>query len=62
MSLGKDTRQKIFSDESKLWNFSSEEIEAASRQYISNYMSDENLIKEFWEISINNPVIGFTKK
>ena len=63
MTLVKDTRQKIFIDESKMWNFSLDKIEAANvRSYIFNYMSDENLIKEFWKISNNNPVIHFTKE
>ena len=63
MTLVKDTRQKIFIDESKMWNFSLDKIEAANvRSYIFNYMSDENLIKEFWKISNNNPVIDFTKE
>ena len=63
MTLRKNTRQKNFIDESRIWNFSSEKIEAANvRSYISNYMSDENLIKTFWKISNNNPVIDFTKE
>ena len=63
MTLVKDTRQKIFINESKMWNFSLDKIEAANvRSYIFNYMSDENLIKEFWKISNNNPVIDFTKE
>ena len=63
MTLVKDTRQKNFIDESKMWNFSLDKIEAANvRSYIFNYMSDENLIKEFWKISNNNPVIDFTKE
>ena len=56
-------RPKLYIDESRTWNFSSEEIEAASvRSYIFNYMLDENLIKQFWKISNNNPVINFTKE
>ena len=56
-------RPKFYIDESRTWNFSSEEIEAASvRSYIFNYMLDENLIKQFWKISNNNPVINFTKE
>ena len=48
MTLVKDTRQKIFINESKMWNFSLDKIEAANiRSYIFNSMSDENLIKEF---------------
>ena len=46
-----------------MWNFSSENIEAANvRSYIFSYMSDENLIKEFWKMTNNNPVIDFTKE
>ena len=37
--------------------------EAANvRSYIFNYMSDKNLIKQFWKISNNNPVRDFTKE
>ena len=62
MTLGKDTRQNVFIDESRIWNFLLENIEAANfRSYIFNYMSDENLIKEFWKMPNNNPVIDFTK-
>ena len=54
MMMGKDTTQKLFIDESRIWNFSSEKIEAANvTSYIFNYMSDENLIKEFWKISFS---------
>ena len=50
MTLGKDTRQEFFFDESRMWNFSSEKIEAANvRSYNFNYMSDENLIKRILE-------------
>ena len=46
MILGKDTRQKFFIDESRIWNFSLETNETANvRSYIFNYMSNENLIK-----------------
>ena len=63
MTLGKDTRQNVFIDESRIWNFLLENIEAANfRSYIFNYMSDENLIKEFWKMPNNNPVIDFTKE
>ena len=63
MILGKDTRQKFFIDESRIWNFSLETIETANvRLYIFNYMSNENLIKEFWKITNNNPVTDFTKE
>ena len=63
MILGKDTRQKFFIDESRIWNFSLETNETANvRSYIFNYMSNENLIKEFWKITNNNPVTDFTKE
>ena len=56
-------RQTVYIDESRTCNVSSEKIEAASvRWYIFNYMLDENLIKQFWKISNNNPVINFTKE
>ena len=63
MILGKDTRQKFFIDESRIWNFSLETNETANvRSYIFNYMSNENLIKEFWKITNNNTVTDFTKE
>ena len=46
MTMGKDTTQKFFIDESRIWNFSSEKIKAANvTSYTFNYMSDKNLIK-----------------
>ena len=63
MVLHNDARQKIFIYESRIWNFSSEKIEAANvTSYIFSYISDENLIKEFQKVSNNNPVIDFTKE
>ena len=63
MMMGKDTTQKLFIDESRIWNFSSEKIEAANvTSYIFNYMSDENLIKEFWKISDSTPIRDFSKE
>ena len=63
MMMGKDTTQKLFIDESRIWNFSSEKIEAANvTLYIFNYMSDENLIKEFWKISDSTPIRDFSKE
>ena len=63
MMMGKDTTQKLFIDESRIWNFSPEKIEAANvTLYIFNYMSDENLIKEFWKISDSTPIRDFSKE
>ena len=63
MVLHNDARQKCFIYESRIWNFSSEKIEAVNvTSYIFSYISDENLIKEFQKVSNNNPVIDFTKE
>ena len=61
--MGKDTTQKFFIDESRIWNFLSEKIEAANvTLYTFNYMSDKNLIKEFWKISDSIPIRDFSKE
>ena len=63
MMMGKDTTQKFFIDESRIWNFLSEKIEAANvTSYTFNYMSDKNLIKEFWKISDSIPIRDFSKE
>ena len=61
--MGKDITQKFFIDESRIWNFLSEKIEAANvTLYTFNYMSDKNLIKEFWKISDSIPIRDFSKE
>ena len=63
MMMGKDTTQKLFIDESRIWNFLSEKIEAANvTSYTFNYMSDKNLIKEFWKITDSTPIRDFSKE
>ena len=63
MMMGKDTTQKFFIDESRIWNFLSEKIEAANvTSYTFNYMPDKNLIKEFWKISDSIPIRDFSKE
>ena len=47
--ISKGTRNSFFIDESRIWNFSTETIDAANtRSYLLNYMTNEHLTKEFW--------------
>ena len=44
--MSKVMRSTVFIDESRIWNFSTERIDAANaRSHLINYMTDEYLIK-----------------
>ena len=61
--ISKGTRNSFFIDESRIWNFSTETIDAANtRSYLLNYMTNEHLTKEFWKLSDNVPIRNFSKK
>ena len=56
-------RNTFFIAESRIWNFSTETIDGAdARSHLFNYMTDENLIKEFWKISDKVTIRDFSKK
>ena len=48
----KGTRNSFFIDESRIWNFSTETSDPTNtRSYLFNFMTNQNLIKEFWKLS-----------
>ena len=61
--ISKGTRNSFFIDESRIWNFSTETIDATNtRSYLLNYMTNENLTKEFWKLSDSVPIRDFSKE
>ena len=61
--MSEGMRNTFFIAESRIWNFSTETIDAANaRSHLFNYMTDENLIKEFWKISDKVTIRDFSKK
>ena len=51
-------RSTVFIDESRIWNFSTEGIDAANvRPHLFNYMTDE-----FWKISDKDPIRDFSQE
>ena len=61
--MSKGMRSIFFIAESRIWNFSTETIDAANaRSHLFNYMTDENLIKEFWKMSDKVTIRDFSKK
>ena len=56
-------RNSFFIDESRIWNFSTELIDVTNtRLYLFNYMTNENLIKEFWKLSDSVLIRDFSKE
>ena len=61
--MSKGMRNTFFIAESRIWNFSTETIDAANaRSHLFNYMTDENLIKEFWKMSDKVTIRHFSKE
>ena len=61
--MSKGMRSIFFIAGSRIWNFSTETIDAANaRSHLFNYMTDENLIKEFWKMSDKVTIRDFSKK
>ena len=61
--MSKGMRSNFFIAESRIWNFSTETIDPANaRSHLFNYMTDENLIKEFWKMSDKVTIRDFSKK
>ena len=51
-------RSTVFIDESRIWNFSTEGIDAANAiSHLFNYMTDE-----FWKIRDEDPIRDFSKE
>ena len=56
-------RSSFFIYESRIWNFSTETIDTTNaRSYLFNYITNENLMKEFWKISDRVPIRDLTKE
>ena len=50
--MSKGMRNSFFIDESRIWNFSTETSDPTNtRSYLFNFMTNQNLIKEFWKLS-----------
>ena len=61
--MSKGMRNTFSIDESRIWNFSTETIDGAdARSHLFNYMTDENLIKEFWKMSDKVTIRHFSKE
>ena len=61
--MSKGMRSNFFIAESRIWNFSTETIDPANaRSHLFNYMTDENLIKEFWKMSDKVTIRHFSKE
>ena len=56
-------RSSFFIYESRIWNFSTETIDTTNaRSYLFNYITNENLMKEFWKISDRVPIRDLIKE
>ena len=61
--MSKGMRNTFFISESRIWNFSTKTINAVnSRSHLLHYMTDEDLIKEFWKMSDKVPIRVFSKE
>ena len=61
--MSKGMRSSFFIYESRIWNFSTETIDTTNaRPYLFNYITNENLMKEFWKISDRVPIRDLTKE
>ena len=61
--MSKGMRSSFFIYESRIWNFSTETIDTTNaRSYLFNYITNENLMKEFWKISDRVPIRDLIKE